>query len=102
MYCNLIKRIAGKLQRIILLHLGLVTFRFAYGTNRKPITSMISEFLVVSLSPKTNITYLLGPHDTSNNPRRTPNHFLKNTFTNLEIWEIDSFEMLEETGTGKS
>ena len=35
---NIIKRIAQKLRRIILLHFGLVTFRFHYWETRKPIT----------------------------------------------------------------
>ena len=58
------------LRRIILLHLGLVTFRFAYRINRKPIICMISGFSDVSMSPNTNICYLLRPQNTSTKPRK--------------------------------
>ena len=34
---DIIKRIAPKLRRTILLHFGLVTFRFHFGETRKPI-----------------------------------------------------------------
>ena len=35
------KRLARKLRRIMLLHFGLVTFRFHFGETRKPIISMV-------------------------------------------------------------
>ena len=38
---NIIKRLAQKLRRIILLHFGLVTFRFHYGGTLKPVIFMI-------------------------------------------------------------
>ena len=72
---NTIKGIAGKLRRIILLQYGLVTFRFAYMRTLKPFSFMISAFLDMSLSPKTNIIYLWRPQDTLDNPRKIPNHF---------------------------
>ena len=37
---NIIKRIAGKLRRIILLHFGLVTCRFHYWETLKPFMFM--------------------------------------------------------------
>ena len=57
---NNMQGIAGKLHRIILLHLGLVTFRFHYGRNRKPTMSMISGLMDVSPSPKNNILFIFG------------------------------------------
>ena len=47
------KRVARKLHRIILLHLGLVTFRFHFG---KPEQSLFDfgGFLDVSMIPQTN------------------------------------------------
>ena len=38
------KRYGQKLRRIILLHFGLITFRFGYMRERKLLTSMISGF----------------------------------------------------------
>ena len=96
---NLKKRCGEKFHRIILLHLGLVTFLFAYGRNLKPLKSMIWGFLDVPLGPKTNI-YLLRHQDASNNPRKVLNHFRKiSLFVHVESWEIDTFILLEETGT---
>ena len=44
-----IKRIAQKLRRIILLHIGLVTFRIHYWKTRKPVI-----FMDVTMTPQTN------------------------------------------------
>ena len=55
---HLWKRYLQKLCRIILLHLGLVTFRSGYGRDRKPFIFMISGFSDVSMTPKTHIVYL--------------------------------------------
>ena len=49
---NIIKRIAGKLRRIILLHFGLVTCRFHYGRSRKLLIFMILGFSDVSMTPQ--------------------------------------------------
>ena len=38
---NILKRIAGKLRRIILLHLGLITFRFHDWKTLKPLFVMV-------------------------------------------------------------
>ena len=67
-YSKYYKRLA-KIRRTILLHFGLVTFRFADTRALKPIISMISGFSDVSLSPKTNYFYLWRPQDTSKKPR---------------------------------
>ena len=58
---NLWERYAQELRWIIVLHFGLVTFRFAYGKDRKPLISMISGFSDVSLAPKTNYLCLETP-----------------------------------------
>ena len=60
---NIWRGIAQKLRRIILLHLGLVTFRFRYERTLKPLT------------PKTNIISLWRHQDNLNNPRKNPNSF---------------------------
>ena len=63
---NIMKRIAGTLHRIILLHFGLITFRLQYGGDRKPLICMISGFLDASMTPKTNMIYLWRHLETSN------------------------------------
>ena len=40
---NFKKRVAEKLRRIILLHLGLITCRFHFGKNRTPLIFMVLE-----------------------------------------------------------
>ena len=65
------KRYVYKLCRIILLHFGLVPFRFGHGKDRTLLIFMISAFLDVSLSTNTNIIYLFLRHqDTPDNPFR--------------------------------
>ena len=93
---NLLKRYGKKLRSIILLHLGIVTFRFAYGKDRKPIISMISAFLDVSLSPKTNIVYLLRHQDTQKNPRK-----FKNMFGKYYLWKSHVLEIANFGNVGK-
>ena len=71
-----IKRIAGKLRTIILLHLGLVTLRFHYWKTLKTLICMISGFSDVSMTPQTNILSL----ETTgyfNNSKKNPNSLLK-------------------------
>ena len=82
---NLWKRYGQKVRSIILLHWGLVTFRFAYGRDRTLFIFMISGFMDVSPSPQTNIMYLWNPQDTSNNPRNPKSCSKKHL---LEIMEI--------------
>ena len=90
---NVWKRYGQKLRRIILLPFGLVTFRFGYWRDRKPIIFMISGFLDVSLSPKTNMIYRWGHQDTSINPRKIPNHLKNNNNSeNIKKLEIQHFE----------
>ena len=55
---NLKKRMAQKLRRIIPLHFGLVAFRSHFGKTLKPFIFMISGFLDVSTTSKTNIICL--------------------------------------------
>ena len=47
----------GEIRVIILLHFGLVTLRFGYGGDRKPLMFMISDFSEVSMTRKTNNIY---------------------------------------------
>ena len=82
---NIIKRIARKLRIIILLHFGLVTCRFAYWRDRKPLISMISGFFDVSMTPKTNDFYLWRHQDTLKNPRK-----YTKTFSEMLLLEIAS------------
>ena len=84
---NFVKNVAPKLCRIILLHVGLVTFRFHFGKARKPIMFMVFGFLDVSMTPKTNIT--LETQNISKYLQMTQEHpksFLKhNVFRNTSI-----------------
>ena len=50
---NVIKRLAEKLRSITLVHFGLVTVRFHYGRNLKPLIFMISGFSEVSMTRQT-------------------------------------------------
>ena len=59
-----------KLRRIILLHLGQVTFRFLYRGSLKTIIFTIWGFSNVSMAPKTNYFHLWRRQDTSNNSRK--------------------------------
>ena len=72
---NIWKRIAQKLRRTILLHLGLGTFRFHYGRTLKPIMFMRFEFL--DMGPKINYPYLWRHKNTPSNPIKHPNYFSK-------------------------
>ena len=84
------KSIAGKLRRNILLHFGLVTFRFHYGRDRKPVIFMISGFSGVSLTPQTNTIYLWRHQDTSNNPKKPESFLTHIMLENINILEIDN------------
>ena len=66
------KRYASKLRCIILLHFELITFRFAYMRTLKPLLSMISGHLDVSLSPKPISFIFWDTRIPKQNPR-TPN-----------------------------
>ena len=56
---NIIKRIARKLRRIILLHFGQVTFRFDYWKTLKPLMFMIWGFSDVPMTPKNQVFLFL-------------------------------------------
>ena len=77
---NIIQRLARKLRRIILLHLGITTFRFHYGRTLKLLIFMILGFSGVSMTPKPIIFHLWRPQDTPNNSRKSPSHFQKYSF----------------------
>ena len=70
---NMWKRIPQRLRGVILLHFGLVTFRFHYGRTPKPLMIMIFGFLDVSMTPKTNMIYLWRHQKISNNVRQILN-----------------------------
>ena len=53
---------------------------------------MISGFLDVSLSPKTNMIYLWRHQDTQNNPRKIPTYF------HIIIWGDVIFGFFEKFG----
>ena len=80
---NIITRIAGKLRGIILRHLGLITVRFRFGRTLKPLMFMISEFLNVSMTPKTNYFHFWRHQDTQNSSRK-----ILNSLCNILFWEI--------------
>ena len=97
---SLWKRYGQKLRRIILLQFGLVTFRFVYGRDRKPIVSMISGFLDVSLSP--NQYFLWRHQDTLENPRKANNLFNTIIVGNLKKLELEFLIVGEKAGAEKS
>ena len=87
---------------IILLHFGIVTFRFHHGRNRKPIIFMIWGFSDVSMTPKTNYDYLWRHQDTSNNQRKSQTT-LKRYDLRIDHKIGSQFsKVLEKTGSGKS
>ena len=90
------KRYAEKLRSIILLHFGLVTFRFAYGLweNPKNLICMISGFSDVSPSPNTNTIYLLRPQDTSTNPGKIQCTFKKYSFYKYQNFKTQQMKRL--------
>ena len=96
---NIIRRISGKLRRIILLHLGFWTSNFPISLLENPQTphSMISGFGDVSLSPDTNIIYFLRPNNTSNKSKKHPTlfqQFHKFRFQDFEIPQNNSLRKL--------
>ena len=73
---NMIKRIAGKLRRIILLHFGLVTFRFHYGEPpEKIVLAMISGFLDVFMTPQTKYVNFGDPNSLQKDQETSRNVF---------------------------
>ena len=89
-----------KLRWHILLHYGLVPFRFIFGNPWKPFIFMIFAFRDVSMSPKTNDCQLWRHQITPNISRR--NHF--SIILTLEIsksWNSKNLKKLETMGPGK-
>ena len=67
------KRIAQKLRIIILLHFGLVTFRFHFGETRKVIISMIFGTSGRDHGPQTQLFLtLVTPNGLRKAEKRTP------------------------------
>ena len=62
---------------------------------------MISGFLDVSMSPKTNLIYLWRYQDTSNDLRKAPNHFRRNMLLeNLRMSETMSWQCWKRRAPG--
>ena len=91
------KRYGQKLRRIILLHLGLVFFRFAYGRDRNPLKSKLSGLPDVSLSSNTIYFYLLRLQEISNDSRKFPKLFLL-LLDISELWKSGILKMLGKMG----
>ena len=75
---NFTLRIAQKLCRITLLHLGLVTCRFHFGRTREtenPSCAWFSDLVDVSMTPRTNYLYLRTHQIRKLNSRKLPNRF---------------------------
>ena len=89
------KRVAHKLRRITLLHLGLITLRIHFRKTRKPFIFMIFIFSDVSMTLKTNY-FKLWRH------QMTPSNqiiFGGNIMGNLKILELQHFvKCLEMSG----
>ena len=68
---KIMKRIAGKPRRIILLHFGLITFHFYYGRARKPRFSWFRDFW----DPWESVLMDLNIPDYSKNPRKCRGKF---------------------------
>ena len=71
------KKIAQKLRRIILLHFRVLTFWIHFGKTRKVIVFMFVGLGGREHDSKTYIIYPWGHQDTSNNLRKTQDHFRK-------------------------
>ena len=84
-----------KLREIILLHFGLVAFRFHYGRDRTSIICMIWGFSDVSMTPKSNAFYFWRHQDASNNPRKA--HYVGH----LKVLNIEHFGIVGKDGHRK-
>ena len=82
--------------------LWIRNFSIRLWEHPNPLIFMISGFLDVTMTPKTNIIYLLRHQDSSNNQRTSPNHFHIYYFGNLNISEIICLKMVEKPSTEQS
>ena len=71
---NFIESVAPELRRIVLLHFGLLTFRFHFRKTREPSIYMIFGFFDVSVNPKTNYCYFWIHQNIPINSRKYPHH----------------------------
>ena len=68
---NMIESLAQKLHIIILVHFGLITFRFRFGKTMKPFMFMSWGFSDVSMTPETNIIHFWRHQNPPNNSRKS-------------------------------
>ena len=95
---NIIKRMARKLRRIILLHLG---FSISFWETPNPFICMIFGYLGVSRTPKPNLIYLRRHQDMANNSRKIPKHFQTYIYIYIYILLFGHHEHSEITCVGK-
>ena len=96
---NILRRIAPKLRRTILLHFGLITFAIHVGRTLKPLIFMIFGFWDVSMTPKTNIIYLsrhrISPiNSTDNYQKNNNNHTRKVKQCQQWCFSLSSFRLV--------
>ena len=77
---NFKKMFARRLRIIILLHLGLITFRIHFWKTRKTLISSFSDLADVTMTPETNYIRFGQHQDTSNNTRKYSTIFGKYYF----------------------
>ena len=94
---SLWKRYGKKLWSIILLQFELITFRFAYGRTLKPLIVMMLGFSDVSLSPQTNIIYLLRPQESSID-QENQIIFKIYIFYKFRLWKCSGLEFIGKDG----
>ena len=90
---NIVKQLAQKLRRIILLHFGLVTFWFHLGKTRQVILLGFSDLADVTMAPKTNMIKILKI--IQEEIRIILKHII---WENLNILEIGKFENVGKGG----
>ena len=76
-----IKRITQKLRRIILLHLGLITFRIHFRKTRKPRMCMFFSLADVTMTPKTKICVILDTPSYHKRDKKSDNNLSKYIIT---------------------
>ena len=98
---NFKRRIARQICRIILLHFGLVFFRFRFGKTRNPVVFMIFGFLDVSMTLETSYIWLWTHRIVSNNSRNILNHIHFSCKPQDSGKRFFFSERSEKTGTDK-